>query len=129
VSALTALSQSFSTRTGIEVACRFAPDLAELGREAELAAYRIVQESLTNVARHARATRVWLSMQPRRGAGGVVVRVLDDGRGLNGELREGGGMRGMRERAMVVGGELAISAVPAGGVEVCLEVPGQGAER
>jgi two-component system, NarL family, sensor histidine kinase UhpB len=127
VSALTALSKSFATRTGIQVAREFAADLPQLDREVELAVYRIVQESLTNVARHAQATRVWLSMRPGGDTGGVVVRALDDGRGLQGELREGGGVRGMRERAIVVGGELAITVAPAGGVEVRLEVPGQGA--
>ena len=129
LSALTALAKSFSTRTRIEVACSFAPDLPALGGEVELAVYRIVQESLTNVARHAGARRAWLSMQPRQRGDGVVVRVRDDGRGLTGQLREGGGMRGMRERALVVGGELAIVAVPTGGVEVSLEIPGWGSGR
>src|SRR6266540_4090865 len=97
------------------------PELLKLDRDVELALYRIVQESLTNVARHAGATRVELSMGPRQG--GVGVRVVDDGRGVHGPLREGGGVRGMRERAMVVGGELAITAARAGGVEVRVNVP------
>jgi two-component system sensor histidine kinase UhpB len=121
VSALRALARTFAARTGIEVECRFAPDLPRLDREVELALYRIVQESLTNVARHAGATRVELSMGPQQGE--VVVRVVDDGRGVHGPLREGGGVRGMRERAMVVGGELAITAAWAGGVEVRVNVP------
>src|SRR6266511_1430550 len=109
VSALRALARTFAARTGIEVECRFAPELLKLDRDVELALYRIVQESLTNVARHAGATRVELSMGPRRG--------------VHGPLREGGGVRGMRERAMVVGGELAITAARAGGVEVRVNVP------
>src|SRR6266496_3964479 len=121
VSALRALARTFAARTGIEVECRFAPELLKLDRDVELALYRIVQESLTNVARHAGATRVELSMGPRQG--GVGVRVVDDGRGVHGPLREGGGVRGMRERAMVVGGELAITAARAGGVEVRVNVP------
>src|SRR6266511_3207781 len=121
VSALRALARTFAARTGIEVECRFAPELLKLDRDVELALYRIVQESLTNVARHAGATRVELSMGPRQG--GVGVRVVDDGRGVHGPLRDGGGVRGMRERAMVVGGELAITAARAGGVEVRVNVP------
>jgi two-component system sensor histidine kinase UhpB len=121
VSALRALARTFAARTGIEVDCRFAPELLKLDRDVELALYRIVQESLTNIARHAGATRVELSMGPQQG--GVGVRVVDDGRGLVGPLREGGGVRGMRERAMVVGGELAITAARAGGVEVRVNVP------
>jgi two-component system, NarL family, sensor histidine kinase UhpB len=124
VSALTALARTFAARTGIEVDCRFAPDLPKLDRDVELALYRIVQESLTNVARHAGAARVWLSMESQRG--GVVARVVDDGRGVHGSLREGGGLRGMRERAMVVGGGLAITAARIGGVEVRVDVPALG---
>src|SRR6266542_4485826 len=67
VSALRALARTFAARTGIEVECRFAPELLKLDRDVELALYRIVQESLTNVARHAGATRVELSMGPRQG--------------------------------------------------------------
>jgi two-component system, NarL family, sensor histidine kinase UhpB len=127
VSALTALSKSFSTRTGIEVVREFASHPSELDREVELAVYRIVQESLTNVARHAQATRVWLSLEPGEATGGLVVRVRDDGRGVRGQLREGGGVRGMRERAMVVGAELTITATPTRGLEVRLDVPIRGA--
>lgn len=121
VSALRALARTFAARTGIKVECQFEPDLPKLDRDVELTVYRIVQESLTNVARHAGATRVWLSIGPRQG--GMVVRVVDDGRGVHGPLREGGGVRGMRERAMVAGGELAITAARAGGVEVQVNVP------
>jgi two-component system sensor histidine kinase UhpB len=124
VSALTALARTFSARTGIEVDCRFAAELPKLDRDVELALYRIVQESLTNVARHAGATRARLSMEPRQG--GVVVCVVDDGRGVHGPLREGGGVRGMRERALVAGGELAITAAQTGGVEVRVDVPAVG---
>src|SRR6266508_4210605 len=70
VSALRALARTFAARTGIEVECRFAPELLKLDRDVELALYRIVQESLTNVARHAGATRVELSMGPRQAGSG-----------------------------------------------------------
>ena len=95
--------------------------LPELTPESELAAYRIAQESLTNVARHAGATEVVVTLE---GAGdSVVLRVADNGRGFEGEPDEHGGLRGMRERAVLVGGALAIKDAPAGGVEVRLEVP------
>ena len=84
--------------------------------------YRVAQESLTNVARHAQATRVWLSLQPGRDS--VVLRVVDDGCGLNGQAAGGGGgLRGMRERAMLVGAALAIERAETGGVEIRLEAP------
>ena len=99
------------------------PDwLPELEPDVELAVYRVAQESLTNVARHAQASRVWLSLQP--GQESVVLRVVDDGRGLNGQpAAGGGGLRGMRERALLVGATLAIKQAATGGVEIRLEAP------
>jgi two-component system sensor histidine kinase UhpB len=121
VSALTELTSSFSRVTGIAVERQFATALAKLTPEVELAIYRIAQESLTNVARHAQARRVVISLEPGRGS--VVLRVADDGRGFAGTPTEHGGLRSMRERAVLVDGALAIKPAPEGGVEVRLEVP------
>ncbi|HET7571904.1 MAG TPA: ATP-binding protein [Gaiellaceae bacterium] len=126
VSALTELSRRFADSSGIPVERDFAADLPQLSDDAELAVYRVAQESLTNVARHAEASRVRVTLEP--GAGSVVLRVSDDGRGLADEqAAHGGGLRGMRERALLVGGALAIKPGPAGGVEVRLEVPARAA--
>jgi len=127
VSALIELSQQFARQSGIEVERRFEPNLPVLTQEAELAVYRVTQESLTNIARHADASRVVLTLAP--GAGSVVLRVVDDGVGLHMPLPQNGagGLRGMRERAILVGGALAVKAGPGGGVEVRLEVPAAGA--
>jgi two-component system sensor histidine kinase UhpB len=121
VSALTALATTFSQRTGLEVKRRFESALPRLEPDAELALYRVAQESLTNVARHADASRVELELT--RGSGSVVLRVVDDGRGMNGGVPPGGGLRGMRERALMLGAALAIKASAEGGVEVRMEVP------
>jgi two-component system, NarL family, sensor histidine kinase UhpB len=123
VSALTELSRRFAESSGIRVERRFAPELPPLSGEAELAVYRVAQESLTNVARHAGATQVELALEP--GAGSVVLCVSDDGRGMSEAAASNGhgGLRGMRERALLVGGALAIKPGRAGGVEVRLEVP------
>jgi two-component system sensor histidine kinase UhpB len=123
VSALTELSRRFADQSGIRVERRFADHLPPLSDEAELAVYRVAQESLTNVARHADASRVELALEP--GADSVVLRVVDDGRGLaeGAALNGHGGLRGMRERALLVGGALAVKPARAGGVEVRLEVP------
>jgi two-component system sensor histidine kinase UhpB len=124
VSALTELSRKFADQSGIRVERRFAEELPPLSDEAEIAVYRVAQESLTNVARHADAKHVEVTLQP--GVDSVVLRVADDGRGLpdttaspNGHT----GLRGMRERALLVGGALAIKRSHDGGVEVRLEVP------
>jgi two-component system sensor histidine kinase UhpB len=121
VSALTELTSSFSRVTGTAVERQFATALPKLSPEVELAIYRIAQESLTNVARHAQARRVVISLEPGRGS--VVLRVADDGRGFAGTPTEHGGLRSMRERAVLVDGALAIKPAPEGGVEVRLEVP------
>lgn len=128
VSALTELSRKFAESSGVRVERRFASDLPGLSNDAELAVYRVAQESLTNVARHAGATQVEIALQP--GAGSVVLRVVDDGRGMPGPdalaLNGHGGLRGMRERALLVGGALAVKRGGDGGVEVRLEVPAGG---
>lgn len=125
VSALTELSRKFADSSGIRVERRFATGLPPLSDDSELAVYRVAQESLTNIARHADASNVEIALQP--GPDSVVLRVIDDGRGmptpdpfaLNGH----GGLRGMRERALLVGGALAVKRGSEGGVEVRLEVP------
>jgi two-component system sensor histidine kinase UhpB len=121
VSALTELSTSFARVSGIRVDRGFAASLPKLAPEIELAVYRIAQESLTNVARHAEASRVTIALEP--GHDSVVLRVADDGRGFSGGPVEHGGLRSMRERALLVRGALAIKEAPEGGVEVRLEVP------
>jgi two-component system sensor histidine kinase UhpB len=123
VSALKSLSSRFADQAGLQLEWAFAPSLPALAPEVELAVYRVVQESLTNVARHAEATSVRLSLEPGRDS--VVLRVIDNGKGMNGQP-DGGGLRGMRERAVLVGAALAIKPARDGGVEVRLEAPAAG---
>jgi two-component system, NarL family, sensor histidine kinase UhpB len=123
VSALKSLATRFTERAGLQLEWEFARALPPLAPDVELAVYRVAQESLTNVARHAGAARVWLSLQPGRES--VVLRVVDDGHGMNGHP-EGGGLRGMRERAAMVGAALAVKPARTGGVEVRLEAPAAG---
>jgi two-component system sensor histidine kinase UhpB len=125
VSALTELSRRFADSSGLRVERRFADDLPPLSDEAELAVYRVAQESLTNVARHAGASTVVVALD--RGPASVVLSVSDDGRGMSQTVAADGhgGLRGMRERALLVGGALAVKRGRAGGVEVRLEVPAE----
>ncbi|MFJ2029927.1 histidine kinase [Streptosporangium sp. NPDC087985] len=119
VSALSALATDFSQASGIPVIRRLDPGLPALSGDVELVLYRIAQESLTNVTRHAHATRVELSLTARQGA--VTLRITDNGRGD--VRREGAGIRGMRERALLIGAQLTVAAAPGGGTEVRLVVP------
>ena len=80
-----------------------------------------LKKRLTNVARHADATEVTIALE--RGPGSVVLSVSDDGRGFDGEPQEHGGLRSMRERALLIDGALAIKPSRRGGVDVRLEVP------
>lgn len=121
VSALTELSRSFQRASGVEVERRFEPSLPTLSDDSELAVYRVAQEALANIARHARANHVLIGLAS--GPGRVVMRVVDDGCGFSGAPEESGGLRSMRERSLLVGGALAIKHAAAGGVEVRLEVP------
>jgi two-component system sensor histidine kinase UhpB len=123
VSALTELATTFARQSRIRTVPRFATELPKLTRESELTVYRVAQESLTNVGRHANASRVELSLE--RDANCVVLRVADNGHGFQpgADPDRHGGIRGMRERAAYAGGTLAIRSASAGGVEVTLTVP------
>lgn len=122
VPALDALVASFEEQTGITVRRLFEVDLRSVEPEVELAVYRIAQESLTNVARHADASSVELEFEHR--ADGLRLRIADDGRGFEGEEQVGSGMGGMRERALLIGGELRIESAAGQGVTLVLEAPG-----
>ena len=91
---------------------------------AATAAYRIAQESLTNVARHSGASRVDISLRAEKGD--LLLSVVDDGRGLAPEQlgeSKGLGVVGMRERASLIGGTLSIGPGADGGVRVELRIP------
>ena len=116
------MARSTSERSGLRVRHELADDLPSLAPEHDLAIYRTAQESLTNVVRHAEASGVALSLAANNGH--VVLSVTDDGRGVATEaLHDFGGVGGMRERAMLVGGKLEIGRGPTGGTQVRLEVP------
>jgi two-component system sensor histidine kinase UhpB len=119
ISALKALATEFST-SEFTVHGSFDKDLPDLGSEMELVLYRVAQESLTNVVRHAGARHGHLTL--RRCEDGVELRIGDDGRGV-GQAREGAGIRGMRERAMLIGAVLTVGPAPGGGTEVRLRAP------
>jgi two-component system sensor histidine kinase UhpB len=120
-SALTHLSRTFADRTGIAVRRQLEAGLPALDPYAELVVYRVAQESLTNAAKHSGATDVLLAL--RRDDDGVVLRVIDNGGGFVSGPVEGGGLRGIREHALIVGGSVAIKPGNDGGVEVRLRVP------
>jgi signal transduction histidine kinase len=123
VAALERLAATFSEQTGIEVDLEAALPEERLPAPVETALYRIVQESLTNVVKHARAHRVSI-LVTRRGEAVAAV-VEDDGAGFDPDAtREGGvGLLGMRERLALLGGRLDVESRPGGGTALAVEVP------
>lgn len=120
ISALKSLTTELSGHSGLSVRRKFDAELPELGQEVELVVYRVAQEAITNTALHADARH----LEPRlsRERTGVALHVRDDGRGLAG-AREGAGIHGMRERALLIGAELTLREPPGGGTEVRLHIP------
>jgi two-component system sensor histidine kinase UhpB len=102
-------------------------DLSDLSDDAQLVVYRVAQEALSNAARHSGAAHVGVTLS-RREDGGVELEVGDDGRGFAFDESERGlGIAGMRERALLIGGELTIESRPDHGTTVRLTVPGESA--
>ncbi len=108
--------------SGAEAAFVADGDFADVAEDRQLVVYRVAQEALSNAARHSEANRVEARLS-RRG-GGVELAVSDDGRGFAfAEAEQGGlGLAGMRERAMLVGGELTVESRPGRGTTVRLTI-------
>jgi two-component system sensor histidine kinase UhpB len=121
-SALTSLVAEHARITDADVRRALSPALPDLGAEIELVVYRVAQEALTNVARHAGADRVWVELTQTLPGDAVLLRVADNGRGLDGRP-EGAGIRGMRERAMLIGATLTVGVHQEGGTDLRLLVP------
>jgi signal transduction histidine kinase len=106
---------------GVRVELDVAGEPRPLPAPVDLAAYRIIQEALTNVLRHAEAQRVRLTLEhnPSR----LLVRIRDDGAPTSADAQGGHGIDGMRERARALSGQLTAAPHPDGGFEVCAELP------
>ena len=115
--------RTFREQTGIRAELSTDGALDRLGDDRQLVIYRVAQEALTNVARHAEAATVEVALTAE--PAGIELRVADDGRGFarNGLNGAGLGLEGMAERARLVGGELAIDSAPGAGTRVTLTVP------
>ncbi len=108
-----------------EIEAEFAADgdFSNLDDDTQLVVYRVAQEALSNATRHSGANHVAATLR-RSGTDGVELEVTDDGRGFAFDESEGGlGIAGMRERALLVGGELTIESRPEHGTTVYLTVP------
>ncbi|MFA7096731.1 MAG: PAS domain S-box protein [Gammaproteobacteria bacterium] len=123
ISAVEWLAQDFEERTGILCGLDLDPDI-ELKDDRATMVFRILQESLTNVARHAEANHVEISLKEQDGF--YCLEVSDDGKGFDMNApaeRKTFGLLGIQERAMVLGGELSIASSPGAGTMLKLRIP------
>jgi signal transduction histidine kinase len=123
------LAQEAGKQGDVSVEMRVEGTPRRLTQPRELALYRIAQEALNNTIRHAEARQVWLTL--RFDATGTTLSVADDGRGFHvperpDTLTQAGhyGLVGMRERALLAGGELSICSYPEPGTTITVRIPG-----
>ncbi len=123
--AVTWLSDDFAARSGVQVNARVRlEDAGEIARPVANTLYRVLQESLTNIARHSQAKLAWVTLE---GDGAVLrLEVEDDGRGIDEAAlakTRSLGVKGMRERVRYLGGTLEIGRAPRGGTRVLVRLP------
>lgn len=124
VAALEWQAKQFETRTGIHCQLDVSTEEVDLNREQITAVFRIFQEALTNILRHAQATKIQIRINRENNE--FRLEVIDDGRGISEEQKTGVqslGLIGMRERAHLVGGKIEIIGVPGQGTTLSLRVP------
>jgi PAS domain S-box-containing protein len=119
--------RSFASRTGLQVSFSATPAAERISNEQKTTLFRIAQESLTNVAKHARASRVSISLQPLGGE--LCMEIADNGRSFRESQRESPqsntrlGLLGMQERARLVNGRFSIKPKPGRGTTVRVTIP------
>ena len=121
VNALLALCSRVARQGGLRVRRDLDWRLPTLSPDVELVIYRVAQEALTNALRHSQGTEATVRLAAGA-AGGVVLVVADNGRGLA-EPRVESGLAGMRERALLIGAQLAVHSAAGQGTEIVLSVP------
>jgi PAS domain S-box-containing protein len=130
VAAIQWQAQQFQTRTGIVCHCKCSLEIVELRQEQSTAVFRIFQEALTNVLRHAHATRVDIKL--KKDDGYFMLSISDNGKGITeGEKsqQQSLGILGMRERAHLIGGKIEIRGVRGQGTVVIVRVPMSGQDK
>jgi len=113
--------REFSRHTGVPAVVQVKSALDELPESQRTCIYRVVQEALTNCARHAKARNVVVSVSKERN--GIVVLVQDDGIGFSPSLRGGLGLLGIQERVQALDGKLHIASAVGKGTTVKVEIP------
>jgi signal transduction histidine kinase len=114
--------REFSRHTGVPAEVKVSGDLENLSEAQKTSIYRVVQEALTNCARHAKAKQVKVLLQAQDGR--TVIEIRDDGAGFNPRTRSAGlGLLGIGERVEALDGKLAINSQPGRGTMIRIEIP------
>ncbi len=125
--AMSTLVKAFAGKTGLSITFNAATDIPQLNQEVQTALYRVAQEAISNVVRHAGATEIEVSLTARPGAVCLIIR--DNGSGFtvrdrfDNDRRKRLGLIGMSERTKLVGGSLTIESVPGKGTTIHACVP------
>ena len=124
IEAIQSEAQQFQARTGITVNCESSLESPYLNREKTTAAFRVFQEAMTNILRHAQATRVDIMIKQE--AAEFVLTISDNGRAITEDEKSDAqslGLLGMRERAHLVGGEISIEGAAGQGTVITARFP------
>ena len=123
IAAIESECRAFFERGGAPVHFDYDPDVEELPPETQLGVYRIVQEALRNISRHADADEV--SIELRKNGDGVLLRVADNGRGFDAAAaaHSGLGLSSMEERSRILGGRLQVESAPGRGTVIVVHAP------
>jgi signal transduction histidine kinase len=111
------------SQNGLRITVEAPQELPQLPAAVEVACYRIASEAMTNVVRHAGASKCVIRIRPDEAAGVLGMEVVDDGRGIREDGEVGVGLHSMRERAEELGGTCTIEPQPDGGTRVVAELP------
>jgi signal transduction histidine kinase len=127
--ALSSLAQEWAERTGVSLDLQLDPELGRLPEAIELSLFRIVQEGLSNIHKHAAARQVHLTLQ-RTPSANLLLRLADDGQGLTAppdladlSARKHFGLLGISERVALLGGTMRLESPPGGGAVLLVEIP------
>jgi PAS domain S-box-containing protein len=124
VPAIKWLAEDFTSRTGVSCDLQFVDDQPRLDDTRTLTLFRIVQESLTNIARYAQATHVVITIKSSRED--ITIEVRDDGKGFDTHAiptKQSFGLMGMKERALAVSGKVEVASSPGAGTVVLVDIP------
>jgi two-component system sensor histidine kinase UhpB len=127
LSALQWYTRDFANRTGIEVRVIGSDESERLAPDIEITLFRVAQEALTNVAKHAHASHTDIALN--HGANHCSMTVTDDGIGIESNAEHRAGQRAslgivtMRERVQAIGGRFHVHTMPAGGTQIAIDIP------